>query len=57
MFTAQAAAAKASSWMSYCEMRMVSGTVGVTAAILDPSREHLLKLLSEMRSSAGFLLG
>lgn len=55
-FTAQAAAAKASTWASYCGMRMGFGTTGVTAATLDACRQHLLKLLSEMRSRASFLL-
>lgn len=45
-------------WASFCDMRMVSDTTGVTAAISDASGHlHLLKLLSEMRSSASFLPG
>lgn len=57
MFMAQAAAAKASTWANFCEMRMASGTTRVTAAISDASTQHLLKLLLETRSSASFLLG
>lgn len=58
MLMAQAAAAKASTWERFCEMRTFSGTAGVTAAISGAGRlQHSLKLLSEMRSSTGFLLG
>lgn len=58
MFMAQAAASKASTWESFCEMRVFSGTAGVTAAISGAGRlQHLLKLLPETRSSTGFLLG